>query len=72
MPIERPLKIKINAEDAYKLESHDNFFRSDMTFNFSDHVLKIEALRSQISNGTFTTLMILILSEGIWRLCIRK
>ena len=44
---------------AHKLESHDNFFQMAWSF-FSAHVLRIEALRSQISNGIFTTLMILI------------
>ena len=64
MAIERPLKIKINAEDAHKLESRDNFFQITWHY-FSDHVLKIEALRSKISSGTFTSLMILMVGTFV-------
>ena len=64
MAIERPLKIKINAEDAHKLESRDNFFQITWHY-FSDHVLKIEALRSKISSGTFTSPMVLMVGTFV-------
>ena len=47
------VKNQTNAEHGHNL--------NHMTF-LSDHVLRIQALRSQISSGTFATLAILIVS----------
>ena len=53
-------KNHINTEDAHRLGLHDNFFQITCLTIFLEQVLRIELLQIQISNSTFTILVISI------------